>query len=68
MQIVFSLIDKRRGNAIKLITCYVGKIVSFPQFTSEFLTEYPVFILDEFKHAAQALLSTKLRSEDMFAP
>ena len=25
MQVVFSLIDKKRGDAIKLLTCYAGK-------------------------------------------
>ena len=66
LQIVFSLIEKHRGDAIKLITCYAGKKIPFFQFKSEFLAMYPVFTIDEFKHEAQGLLSTKLKSEDMF--
>ena len=53
---IFSLIDKRRGNAIKLITCYADIKNTFTQFKTEFLSIYPVFTLDEFKHVAQALL------------
>ena len=66
MQIVFSLIDKKRGDAIKLLTCYAGKKITFEEFKQQLLSIYPVFRLDEFKHAAQALLATKLEATDMF--
>ena len=42
------------------------KKIPFSQFKNEFLAIYPVFTLHNFKHAAQALLSTMLKSEDMF--
>ena len=47
LQVVFSLIDKRKGDAIKLLTCYVGKKISFAQFRSEFLAIYPEFTIDD---------------------
>lgn len=66
LQILFSLIDKKKGDAIKLLTCYAGKRVSFDEVKAEFLNMYPSFKVTEFRHAAQALLGTKLRQENMF--
>ena len=66
MQIFFSLIDKRRGDAIRLITCYAAFLKGkFEAFKLEFLAMYLFFILDGFKNATQALLSTKLTPEEI---
>ena len=66
LQVLFSLIDKKRGDAIRLITCYAGKNVPFEEVKAEFLSMYPSFKVTEFKHAAQTLLDTNLSAQNMF--
>ena len=66
LQILFSLIDKKRGDAIRLITCYAGKNVPFEAVKAEFLSMYHSFAVTEFRHAAQTLLDTKLTMGNMF--
>ncbi len=68
IQIMFSLIDKKKGDAVRLLTCYAGRTsVPFEDIKNDFLNMYPSFQVTEFRHAAQALLgTTKLAQNNMF--
>ena len=66
IQILFSLVNKQRGDAIRMITCYAGRIITFAQVKREMLQMYPSFRVTEFRHAAQSLLETKLTTTNMF--
>ena len=66
IHIMFSLIDKKKGNAIRLLTCYAGKKVPFSEIREVFLGMYPAFKITDFRHAAKSYLETKLTTEDMF--
>lgn len=66
LSILFSLIDKSKGDALNFINCYIGKKIPFNEIRTDFLNMYPSFKFTDFKHAAQALLATKLIKQDMF--
>ena len=66
LQVFFSCIDKNRGNAINLVTCYAGKTVTFEEVKNDFLCMYPQFSATDYRHAAQELLNTKLNLNDIF--
>ena len=64
LQLFFSLIDKKRGDAIQLITCYTKrKGIKWCEFRQEFLSYYPSFKIEEFQSAAQSLLNTSLTND-----
>ena len=65
IQIVYSLIDKKKGTALSIVGCYVSRKVPFERFKKEFLGYFPSLKVTEFKHAAQALTNIKLPAENM---
>ena len=65
IQIVYSLIDKKKGTALSIVGCYVLRKVSFERFKWEFLGYFPSLKVTEIKHAAQALTNIKLPAENM---
>ena len=65
IQIVYSLIDKKKGTALSIVSCYVSRKVSFERFKKEFLGYFPSLRITEFKHAAEALTQIKLPTENM---
>ena len=66
IQTLFSLIDKKRGNAITLLNCYAGKNISYAQLREEMLSMYPSFVVTEFRNAAHTLNDIKLNTADSF--
>jgi len=66
IQIFFSLIDKSKGNAIDLLTCYAGKAVPFERIKKDFLLMYPSFQLTDFRHAARTMLALKITNGNIF--
>ncbi len=66
IQILFSHIDKQRGDAINFITCYAGQPVTFDEVKDDLLGMYPSFSATEFKHAARVFLNTKLTDKNIF--
>ena len=66
LHILFSLIDKKRGDAIRFLTCYAGKVIPFHKVKEQFLNMYPSFKVTDFQHAAKTLLDTKLTANHMF--
>lgn len=66
LHILFSLIDKKKGDAIRFLTCYAGKTVPFSQVREQFLSMYPSFRVTDFPHAAKSLLETSLTPANMF--
>ena len=66
LSVLFSLIDKKKGDGIRLVTCYAGKKVPFSEVKADFLDMYPMFRQSEFRSAAQALLDTKINDRDSF--
>jgi len=66
LNILFSLIDKKKGDAIRLLTCYAGKAVAFEEVKTQFLNMYPSFKATEFQHAAKAMLETNLKLNNVF--
>jgi len=68
IRILFSLIEKKKGNAINLVTTYAGRKATFAQVKRTFLNMYPAFSVSEFRHAAKTLSSLKISraSDDLF--
>ena len=67
LRLLFSLIDKSRGNAIRLVTCYSGKQnVPFERVKREFFRMYPQVRMTELRQASESLLNTELDEEDIF--
>lgn len=58
VQILYSLIDKTRGDAIELANCFAGRSVTFEEVKKVFLKSYPAHKITEFGPAAQALHNT----------
>ena len=65
IQIVYSLIDKKKGTALSIVGCYVSRKVPFERFKREFLGYFPSLKATEFNHAAQASTNIKLPAESM---
>ena len=65
IQIVYSLIDKKKGTALNIVGCYVSRKVLFERFKRELLRYFVSLKVTEFKHAAQALTNIKLPAENM---
>ena len=54
LRLFFSLIDKKRGDSIQLMTCYTGRnTIKWVDFKGEFLSYYPRFKIEEFQSAVQ---------------
>ena len=66
IQLMYSLIDKKKGDAVQFLSCYVGEPVTFNEVKIEFLNMYPSFTVTEFRHAAQALLHTNFKTKKAF--
>jgi hypothetical protein len=66
LHILFSLMDKKRGDAIRFLTCYAGRNIPFAKVKEQFLMMYPSFKVDDFPHAAKSLLDTQLTPSTMF--
>ena len=66
IQILFSQIDKKRGNAIRLVTCYAGGNVTFEQVKKDILGMYPQLKVTEMREATKNFLKTTLDDRDMF--
>ena len=65
MHILFSQIDKKKGNAVNFVTSYVNKKVPFKEVKEVFLMMYPQTSKD-LRQGAQKLLETKIDEQDMF--
>ena len=65
IQIVYSLIDKKKETDVSIVGCYVSRKVLFERFKREFLGYFPSLKVSEFKHATQALTNIKLPAESM---
>ena len=65
IQIVYYLIDKRKGTALSIVGCYVSRKVPFERFKKEFLGYFLSLKVTEFKHAAQTLTNIKLTAYDL---
>ena len=51
VSVLYSLIDKREGDAIRFITCYQGQKVTFDELKRDFLEMYPSFTVTDFRSA-----------------
>ena len=65
IQIVYSLIDKKKGTSLSIVGCYVSRKVLFQRFKKEFLGYFLSLKVTEFKHATEALTNIKLSAENM---
>ena len=68
IQILFSQIDKKRGNAIQLVTVYAGGNRTFEQVKKGFLDFYPQLKVTERRDSCRNLLKTNLEKADLFGP
>ena len=67
IQIMFSLINKTKGDAIRFMSCYTARPnLTFDRLKMMLLRMYPSFKHTEFKPAARALLATNLTPNNMF--
>ena len=67
IQIMFSKIDKKRGNAIQFVNSMLGRDgVSFEKVKENFLLMYPNLKVSEIRQASKNLLDTKLKEDDIF--
>ena len=67
IQILFSMIHKTKGDAIRFMSCYTDRPnLTFEGLKTRLLLSYPSFKHTEFKPAARALLATKLTPTTMF--
>ena len=67
IQIMFSMINKTKGDAIRFMSCYTDRPnLTFEGLKIRLLKGYPSFKHTEFKPAARALLATKLTPTNMF--
>ena len=67
IQIMFSLINKTKGDAIRCMSCYTDKTtLSFATLKTQFLCMYPSFNNKVFRPAAKPLLETNLTLNNMF--
>lgn len=66
IQLLFALIDKENGDAIDLVTCYAGKEVDYEDICHDFILMYPNFTTSEFRHAARAVLNSKIEYPTLF--
>lgn len=67
LQILFAQIDKEKGDAIDLVTCYAGKQISYDDVTKDFIQMYPNFCSTEFKHATKTLLESDINKPTTFS-
>ena len=63
---LFSLIDTKRGNAIRLVQAYSGKAVTFEQVKRTFIKMYPSIKITELREASKNLLDTRIDDQDIF--
>jgi len=66
LHILFYLIDKKRGDAITFLTCYINKSIPFAKVKEQFLSIYSPFKFTEFQDAAKSLLETNLTPNNIF--
>lgn len=66
LSILFSLIDKRRGDAMRLVASFAGKTPKFEKVRQIFLDMYPSVDVTNFRNAAIALMSTNLTERYIF--
>jgi len=59
-QILFYLIDKKRGDAILFIRCYINESIPFAEIKDQFFDIYSPYKFTEFQDAAKSLLQTNL--------
>ena len=60
VRVVFAQVDKTRGNAIHLVTCYAGRDITYEALQRQFLQCYPNFNKTEVTHASKEVLKNKL--------
>lgn len=66
LQILYSKIDKEKGDAILILTSYAGEdTVPFEEIKNELLEYYPAFKFTDLKHAAEAYLANDLTEKDI---
>ena len=65
LQVMFSLVDKRKGDALDFISSYVGLAVSWEDVKNEFLLAYPS-TTQELRLATKALLEVKVDEKHVF--
>ena len=66
IQILYTSIDKDRGNAITLMDRYSGRDVTFDQVKDHFFAMYPNFVATEFARASALIRKTNI-NDDVFS-
>lgn len=66
LSILYSLVDKRRGDAQRLVASFAGKVTSFEDVKQVFLDMYPSPEITNFSNAAKALLDLKITERFVF--
>ena len=67
LQILYSQIDKKVGDAVRLVNCYAGKPdVPFAVVKRDFLSMYPAFKTTELRHAAKTYFDVQLTPDNIF--
>ena len=66
LHVLYSKIDKEKGDALKFVTSYAGdEVIPFQEIKNELLKYYPSFRTTELRHAAESLLETDLTGKDV---
>lgn len=66
LHLLYSKIDKERGDALKFVTSYAGEdLIPFSEIKEEMLKYYPSFKTTELRHASESFLETDLTGKDV---
>ena len=66
LSVLYSLIDKKRGDAQRLVSSYAGKTPTFEEVKRVFLDMYPSPDVTDFRSASKALLDLKINEKFIF--
>jgi len=65
--VFFAQIDKEYGDAVDLMNCYSGRVITYEEMVSDFLRAYPSQGTQEFVHAARAVMDLKVSQPTFFS-
>ena len=66
LQVLYALVEKNKGDAIDLVTCYSGKQMTYKEVVKELLLMYPCFTATEITHAAKTILESDITKPSIF--
>lgn len=68
LQILFAQIDKEKGDANDLVTCYTGKLIPYIDFTNEFIHMYTIFTSNFTSSEFKCATRTKRNEDEATTP